>query len=112
MVHIVDVSSLSTPTEVGTFAVAARTPHNFWVDENNAVLYVGWYEAGLRAVDVSGDLSGVLDPGVRELGHSLYDGQGTCASGTGTCVWAPQLDNGLVFVSDMNSGLWVLRPEF
>lgn len=112
VVHVIDVSVLSAPVEVGAAEVPGVTPHNFWADEPNAVLYVGWYEAGVRAIDVSGDLSGLLDPGTRELGQSRYDGQGTCASGAGTCAWAPQLHDGLIYVSDMNSGLWVLRPEF
>ena len=112
VIHVVDVSDLANPIEVATYAVPGITPHNFWVDEQNAVLYVGWYEAGLRAIDVSGNLSGVLSAAEREVGRFSYDGQGTCASGAGTCAWAPQLHGGLVYVADLNSGLWVLRSEF
>ena len=37
-----------------------------------------------------------------------YDGPGGgCVSGTGTCNWAPQLHNGLIYLSDLNTGLWV-----
>jgi hypothetical protein len=112
VIHVVDVSDLTNPIEVATYAVPGITPHNFWVDEQDAVLYVGWYEAGLRAIDVSGNLSGVLSAAEREVGRFSYDGQGTCASGVGTCAWAPQLHGGLVYVADLNSGLWVLRSEF
>jgi hypothetical protein len=112
VMHAVDVTDLANPTEVATFAVSGVTPHNFWVDETRAVLYVGWYEAGIRAIDVSGNLTGALNLAGRELGQLLYDGTGNCASGVGTCAWAPQLHNGLIYASDLNSGLWVLQPEF
>ena len=41
-------------------------------------------------------------------------GTGGCFNNTGsdTCAWAPQLDNGLLYVSDVNNGLWILQPEF
>ena len=35
---------------------------------------------------------------------------GECSGGT--LSWGPQLHDGLVYVSDWNSGLWILKPEF
>ena len=32
--------------------------------------------------------------------------------GSGTCAWAPQLHQGNVWVSDLNTGLWTLRLAF
>lgn len=112
MLHVVDVSDVANPREVATYRVpGSGPPHNFWVDEAAGILYAAWYAGGLRAVDVSGELLGELDRQGRELGFSQYGGSGACpgSSSTATCTWAPQLHDGLVFVSDMNTGLWVLR---
>ncbi len=105
VVHVVDVSDLSNPVEVATFGVSGATAHNFWLDEARGILYVAWYGRGLRAIDVSGELRGGLDAQGREVGNIQY-------SLGATLSWAPQLHDGLIYVSDINSGLWILRPEF
>ena len=114
ILHVVDVRDLRQPREVATYAVPGGPPHNFWLDEAGGVLYAAWYGQGLRGVDVSGELLGRLELQGRAIASSLYGGSGACPSATGsfTCTWAPQLEAGLVFVSDMNTGLTVLRPQF
>lgn len=112
VMHVVDVSDLGHPKEVATFRVAGATPHNFWMDEDNGVLFAAWYERGLRALDVSGALLGELDRQGREITNSEYGIGSGCVGVTGTCTWAPQLHNGLIYLSDMNTGLWILQPEF
>ncbi len=108
IVHVVDVSDLGVPVEVASFSVTGITPHNFWMDEARGILYVAWYETGIRALDVSGRLSGELDRQGHEYTALQYDGPGGgCAGGSGTCSWAPQLHDGLIYLSDQNSGLWV-----
>ncbi|NIM50180.1 MAG: hypothetical protein GTN62_07555 [Gemmatimonadales bacterium] len=113
VMHVIDVSDLRRPVEVATFQVSGETPHNFWLDEAAGVLYAAWYTRGVRAIDVSGELLGALDRQGREIAFSQYAGVGSCAapSGTATCTWAPQLHGGLIYLSDMNSGLWVLRRD-
>ncbi|MEZ4415630.1 MAG: hypothetical protein R3E10_07740 [Gemmatimonadota bacterium] len=111
--HVVDLHDLSNPVEVASFRVPGTTPHNFWLDEERGVLYLAWYERGLHALDVSGPLLGDLRAQGREVFGVEYDGQGFgCATVDGTCTWAPQLHGGLLYVSDMNNGLVVLRPTF
>ena len=112
IMHVVDVSDLSNPKEVATFAVPGVTPHNFWVDESRGILYAAWYENGVRALDVSGALLGALERQGREITSIGYGTGFGCQSGEATCTWAPQLHNGHVFASDLNSGLWVLTPDF
>lgn len=112
VMHVVDASDLRQPREVATFAVPGATPHNFWMDEDRAILYAAWYENGVRAVDVSGTLFGKLDREGREIASVQYASAGACFTDSGTCTWAPQLVSGLVFASDLNSGLWILRPSF
>jgi hypothetical protein len=110
-VHVVDASDLANPREVATFALPRDPPHNFWVDETRGILYVGWYGNGLRAIDVSGRLLGDLRLQGREIASLQYGAAGSCPGTDATCTWAPQLHRGLVYVSDMNAGLLVFRPE-
>jgi len=112
VVHVVDVRNLREPREVATYAVPGQTPHNHWLDEVTGRLYVAWYGNGLRALDVTGDLLGQLERQEREIVGLRYNGGlGTCdRPSQNTCAWAPQLHNGLVWVSDMNEGLIALQP--
>ena len=109
MMHVLDVSNLRAPRQVATFAVPGTTPHNFWLDESLGVLYLAWYDNGLRALDVGGDLLGDLGRQGREIFGAVYNG-GHCDN-NGTCTWAPQLVDGRVWVSDMNAGLIALDPS-
>lgn len=108
--HVVDLRDPFRPREVATFAVPGDAPHNFWLDEGRGVLYLAWYGRGIRALDVSGELVGDLARQGREIAGLEYDGDGGCP-GAGACTWAPQLHGGHLYLSDMNSGLVVLRPE-
>jgi hypothetical protein len=110
-VRILDVSDVRNPREVASFRVSGAAPHNFWVDEPRAIAYFGWYESGVQAVDVSGELLGALDRQGRRIAQSRYAGTGDCFTG-GTCTWAPQLHGGRIYVSDLDSGLAILEPGF
>lgn len=111
IMHVIDAGDLTSPREVATYRVPGDTPHNFWLDEEAEILYLAWYTQGVRAVDVSGELLGELERQGREIASFVYDGTGACSSGVGTCAWAPQVHDGLVWVSDQNSGLWALRLD-
>lgn len=108
--HVVDVRDLTKPVEVATYSVPGDTPHNFWLDEDRGILYAAWYTQGVQAIDVNGELLGSLDRQGRRLGGLVYQSSGTCPGGSGQCTWAPQLVGDRLFVSDLNSGLWVFRP--
>ena len=111
-VLVIDVNDLSAPTQAASFTLAGAAPHNFWVDEDAGIAYFSWYENGIHAVDVSGRLLGELDKQARQVASIQYDVGGACIAPSGTCSWAPQLHDGLIYVSDLNSGLWVLQPTF
>lgn len=112
LMHVVDVKDLFHPREVASYGVPGETPHNFWVDEERGILYAAWYSAGVRAVDVSGELLGALEQQEREIAVADYGSNAGCRSADGTCSWAPQLHEGLLHVSDLNTGLWIFRPAF
>jgi hypothetical protein len=113
VLHVVDASDLTRPVEVATYGFGSFAPHNVWLDEAAAILYVGWYGSGVLALDVSGELWGSLALQGRLITRSLYNGLG-CGAFKPDCTmsWAPQFHDGLVYVSDMGSGLWILRPDF
>jgi len=114
--HVVDVHDLTRPREVASFAVAGATPHNFWLDESRGILYAAWYQTGVHAIDVTGELLGALDRQGREYGVTTYGAPGGCFFSGGTtldsCTWAPQLQGGVLYLSDLNNGLVALQPNF
>jgi hypothetical protein len=113
IMHVVDVADLFAPVEVATFRVTADTPHNFWLDEEREILHMAWYTQGIISLDVSGGLLGDLERQGRTVASQRYSSIGACPGiATGTCAWAPQLHEGLLYLADMNTGLWVLTPEF
>jgi hypothetical protein len=111
--HVVDFRDPANPREVATFSVPDQTPHNFWLDEDRGILYLAWYGQGIRALDVTGELMGDLSKQGREITGLRYNGgTGACDRVASTCNWAPQLEDGLLYLSDMNRGLVILRPTF
>lgn len=121
-IHVLDVSDLTHPREVAFYHVAGAGTHNFSVDETKGILYAAYYNAGVRALDVRGDLE-TCTPGQqvttgnitrcdlaamgREIGQGL-DGGG--ARGTpAVYVWGVELSGGSLYASDMLNGLWKLQ---
>lgn len=104
VMHVVDVSDMTAPVEIARFGVPGQTPHNFWLDEDRGILFAAWYQNGLRAVNVSGELSGDLAGQGRELGHVIPSG----AHG-GSSIWAPQIHDGVIYISDIYNGIWSVR---
>jgi hypothetical protein len=114
-IHVVDVSNLAQPREVAFYRVQGAGTHNFWMDEARGVLYAAYYNGGVRAIDVRGDLSacastersidGRCDLGLmrRELATGLTTGQAVS-------IWSVQYTGDAVYASDMLNGLWKLQP--
>lgn len=111
-VRIVDVHDPSNPVEVASIARPGAAPHNFWVDEDRGIGYFAWYEAGVQAFDLTGELLGSLERQGRFIAGSGYATGGGCVADQQQCAWAPQLHAGKIYVSDMNTGLWTLDPQF
>jgi hypothetical protein len=105
-VQVVDLTDPENPEMVARYEVSEYGTHNFWVEDD--VLYVAYYEGGVRAVDVSGELMGNLYTQGREMAvfRSAHP-EGYTANAT--MVWGAQPYKGHVFFSDTNSGLWAVR---
>jgi hypothetical protein len=108
-VHIIDFTDLAHPKEVARYQVPEAGTHNIWLQHDT--LFVAYYNAGLRVVDVSGELKGNLyDQGRELVRFQSYDPQGKLANAP--MAWGPQPFKGHVFVADHNSGLWSVKlPE-
>lgn len=120
-VHVVDVSNMAAPKEVAFYTVAGAGAHNFSVDEPNGILYSAFYNGGVRALDVRGDLgtctaaqmsapAGTATPlcDLRKMGREL--GIGLLDRGNPVFVWGVQYLNGALYASDMLNGIWKLKP--
>jgi hypothetical protein len=101
-IHIVDVSNLAAPKEVGFIHIAGAGTHNFWMDEANQVLYAAYYNAGVVKIDVSGTLSG--DMSNRVVARNAPGGPNN------TFTWGVMLSGGTLYATDMLSGFWALDP--
>jgi hypothetical protein len=114
-IHVVDVSNFAAPREVAFFHVDGAGTHNFSVDEQRGILYAAYYNGGVRAIDVTGDLSscaateksgdGRCDLAMmgRELAHGPTD-RGP------VYIWGVQLVGPRLYASDMLNGIWKLGP--
>jgi hypothetical protein len=120
-IHVVDVSDLTKPREVAFFHTDGAGTHNFSVDEAKGVLYAAYYNGGVRAIDVRGDLgtcppsqqffdgpSGLTRCDLRAMGREL--GVGLKELNRTVYVWGVQYLNGSLYASDMMNGIWKLGP--
>lgn len=120
-VHVIDVSDLEHPRYAARFEVPEAGAHNLWIQDD--VMYVGYYQGGIRVVDVSGELRGDLYRQGREIAHFLPQaGPEDAKLPYSPMTWGvyPMFGNGwrptgkVLFATDYNSGLWsftVERPE-
>ena len=78
-VHVIDWSDWENPQEVARYQVPEAGTHNLWIEDD--VMYVAYYNGGLRVVDVSGELMGDLYKQGREIAMFLpHDPNGFIAN--------------------------------
>lgn len=107
-IHVIDISDVRQPREVAIYSVDGAGTHNFWADESNGYLYAAYYNAGVRALDVRGDLgtctaaqktvAGLCD--LRLMGREA--GIGVPA---GHYIWGVTQVGSTLYASDMLLGL-------
>ncbi|MBA3445511.1 MAG: Ig-like domain-containing protein [Gemmatimonadales bacterium] len=106
--HVIDVSDISRPKEVAYYEPKDGGSHNVWVAGDT--LYMGDYQGGLRVLDVSGELRGDLLRQDREIAH-VVTGDPSGLTPNAPNAWGAIYRNGLIYVPDINSGLWIVRVE-
>jgi hypothetical protein len=106
--QVVDVSEITKPKSVAYYEPEFGGVHNVWVAGDT--LYMGAYNSGFHAFDISGELKGDLQKQGREIAHfQPQSPQGKVPNATFT--WGAVVKNGLVFLNDLHSGLWIVRME-
>lgn len=106
--HIVDVTDKGAPIEVARYEVPEAGSHNFWIEGD--ICYAAMYNAGLRVIDLSGELMGDLYKQGREVAWFIpHDPEGYIPNAS--MVWGPQPHKGVIYFSDWNTGLWAVRLE-
>ncbi|MEO1655770.1 MAG: hypothetical protein AAFU64_19670, partial [Bacteroidota bacterium] len=104
--HFMDFTDPKKPKEVARYEVPEAGSHNYWVEGD--VLYVAYYNGGLRVVDISGELMGNLYEQGREIAHFVpKDPKGYVPNHAMT--WGAMPHKGYIFMSDFNSGLWAVK---
>jgi len=106
--HVIDISDLTSPKEVAWFEPEDGGSHNVWVAGDT--LYLGDYQGGLRILDISGELRGDLLAQGREYAH-VHTGDQDGNVPNAANAWGAIYRDGLIYVPDLNSGLWVVRLE-
>jgi hypothetical protein len=120
-VHVIDVSNLSAPREVAFYNVPGAGVHNFSADESRGILYAAYYNGGVRALSIRGDLGkcsaeqksadGRCD--LRKMNRELAKGP---VGVSPVYVWGVYFDASAnrLYASDMLNGLWRVStvPEF
>ena len=106
--QVVDISDITKPTSVAWYEPEYGGVHNVWVAGDT--LYLGAYNGGFHAFDISGELLGDLRAQGREIANLLTaDRDGTMPNAAMT--WGVVVKDGLAYVNDMRNGLWIVRIE-
>ncbi len=106
--QVLDVSDVFHPKSVAFYEPEMGGVHNIWVAGDT--LYMGAYNAGFRAFDISGELRGDLRAQQREIANvNPSDPKGFIPNNTMT--WGVVVKNGLAYINDVNTGLFIVRIE-
>jgi hypothetical protein len=106
--QVIDVSDIERPKSVAWYEPEYGGVHNVWAAGDT--LYLGAYNGGFHAFDVSGELRGDLKAQGRTIVEMLpSDTTGVVPNKTMT--WGVVVKNGLAYVNDMITGLWVVRID-
>ena len=105
-IHVLDVTDIDSPREVAKYEVPEAGVHNVWVEDD--ILYVGYYQGGLRMVDVSGELRGDLYWQGREMG-AVRTSSPDAVVPNWSMTWGAQVFKGHIITADLFSGLWTAR---
>jgi hypothetical protein len=106
--HVLDVSNIHAPREVAFYEPERGGVREIRADGD--ALYIAGYDGGLRVLDISGELRGDLGAQHREIA-ALDPVSPNGFLPNLPMTWDLVVRDGLVYVSDFNSGLHVVRVE-
>lgn len=108
-IHVVDVSDIENPVEVAKYEVPEAGAHNVWVEDDEDTLYIGYYQAGVRTVDISGELRGDLYRQGRQIDAFITQDDENVKVPNAPFNWGVMIYEGKIYSVDFNSGLWILE---
>jgi hypothetical protein len=106
--QVIDVSDVEKPKSVAWYEPEYGGVHNVWAEGDT--LYVGAYNGGFHAFDVGGELRGDL----KAQGRTIVEMMPASPDGVvpnKVMTWGAVVKDGLIYVNDMISGLWIVRIE-
>ena len=119
--RVYDYANAASPQQIGSFrtrnslaigdkAAGDYTIHNPFLVGTD--VYISWYSDGVRIVDAS-DPRNLREVGyfVPPAGHNPVKPSQRGVLSQTPQVWGVVVDDGLIYASDMNTGLWVLRRK-
>ena len=106
--HVFDVTDIENPVRVAWWKPDYGGVHNLWAEGDT--LYMGAYNAGFRTFDISGELYGDLGAQQREMVH-VHTGDMDGLVPNDPMTWGVVVRDGLAYVNDMHSGLWIIRMK-
>jgi hypothetical protein len=106
--HVIDVSDIEHPKEVAWYEPTDGGVHNVWVVGDT--LYLGNYQGGARVLDISGELKGDLLRQGREISW-IFTADSMGHKPHVPFAWGVVVRDGVMYVPDINSGLWVMKVE-
>jgi hypothetical protein len=106
--QVIDVSDMRSPKSVAWYEPEFGGVHNIWIAGDT--LYMGAYEAGFRAFDISGELRGDLRAQNREIAH-VHTASDVGHVTNAPRAWGVIYRDGLAYVNDNHNGLWIVRIE-
>ena len=104
--YIFDVRDLDNPVLAGTYvAQLGSIDHNLYT--HNGLVYEANYSSGLRILDTSGVSNGTMS----EVAYfdEYWNHNNTAFDGAWSCF--PYFESGIVIISDINYGLFVVKPR-
>ncbi len=104
--QVLDVSDIRHPRPVAWYEPEFGGVHNVWAAGDT--LYLGAYNGGFHAFDISGELLGDLRAQQREIVH-VHTGDMDGNVKNTPMTWGVVVRDGLAYVNDMYNGLWIVR---
>jgi hypothetical protein len=104
--HFLDFTDIENPKEEAVYTITEAGSHNHWIQGDT--LIAAYYNAGLRIIDISGDLLGDLYRQSREIAFYMSSHpEGRIPNSTN--VWGAIPYKGYIYFTDMYSGLYCVK---
>lgn len=108
--QVIDVSDIMNPKSVAWWEPDYGGVHNVWARADT--LYVGAYNAGFHALDISGELRGDLKAQNRTIA-TFAPSDPKAVLPNATMTWGVVVKDNLIYINDMYAGLFIgkIKPK-